>query len=56
MCADPYYLGLRQRRLKPGPEYFSLVHEFVSAVHYRCVHERLTTLAMASCGNLPLGV
>jgi hypothetical protein len=30
----PWYLGLPQSRLK-GDEYFSLVHEFVNAVHFR---------------------
>jgi len=32
--ADPWYLGLSQPRLR-GDEYFSLVHEFVNAVHHR---------------------
>jgi malate dehydrogenase (oxaloacetate-decarboxylating)(NADP+) len=32
--ADPWYLGLAQPRLR-GDDYFSLVHEFVNAVHHR---------------------
>jgi malate dehydrogenase (oxaloacetate-decarboxylating)(NADP+) len=31
---DPWYLGMTHPRLK-GDEYFSLVHEFINAVHHR---------------------
>lgn len=42
-----YYLGLPQPRLK-GDDYFSLVFEFVNAVHYRWPN------AGASCARSPL--
>ena len=34
LLADPWYLGLQQPRLT-GPDYYSLVHEFVKAAHSR---------------------
>jgi malate dehydrogenase (oxaloacetate-decarboxylating)(NADP+) len=34
LLQDPWYLGMTHPRLR-GDEYYSLVHEFVSAVHHR---------------------
>lgn len=34
LLADPFYLGMRHKRLR-GDAYYSLLHEFIHAVHHR---------------------
>jgi hypothetical protein len=49
----PWYLGLPQSRLK-GDEYFSLVHEFVNAVHFRWPNAGAFCGTRGGAGRLPV--